>query len=161
MEKVVSVLRNHRTGAIVLYPMGTFRGFGGYVGINPYSELPVDCTSEKIGQTVIDLLVHSGATGFYIKEIEKYREENFDDESQRVRDKFFSKVHSTSSFNQDFICIEVSMPRRQQSWDIVKFRYDDKQSLMAPDVKYRVKMSEGAVSLGQILLDLLQAELPR
>src|ERR1043165_5566358 len=90
MERIVSIARSKATDTFIVHPMGTFRGYGGFVGINPYRELPKEVSPEIVGETVIDLLTQSGSTGFHIKNIEVYRADTADEETVRIREQFFA-----------------------------------------------------------------------
>lgn len=92
MEQIVNISRDRRRGLFLLNPLGSFKGYGGYVGINPYRELPQDVMAKEIGETIIDLLGKSGATGFHIKNIQAYRRESADPETVRIHSHYLSKI---------------------------------------------------------------------
>src|SRR5436190_24203088 len=88
MDRGVHVSRCKRTGAFLLNPVGTFRGYGAYVGINPYREVPADAPDESLGQAVIDLLALSGPTAVAFSEATQFLEESQDDETVRIRNQY-------------------------------------------------------------------------
>lgn len=155
MERVVSVLRSNESGTFILHPMGTFRRYGGYVGINPYRELPGDCSLEILGQLAVDLLTQSGPTGYAIGDIARYREATADEESRRIRNDYFSGTQSPTSRARRFLHLEVSISSKQRSWHVVKFKYDAEQSSFVPDIENRVKCTGGPSALGLALSNLL------
>jgi hypothetical protein len=156
MERAVSIQRDKKTGHYILHPLGTFRGYGGYVGINPYRELPPNSVPELIGQSTMELLELSGPTGFHIKDINAYREQTDGEDTSRIRDKYISGVNSTAAMARRFHNAEVSREARHRSWLVVKFKYDSTRKSFVPDESKRVNVSEGASSLGQILVHFLQ-----
>ena len=73
MEQIVSVMKCRRKGDYLLNPMGTFKGHGGYVGINPYRVLPGEGSAAQLGELALKLLAESGPTGFHISDAATYR----------------------------------------------------------------------------------------
>ncbi len=69
---------------ILLNPFGTFRGYGAYVGINPYRVLESDSPEELLGQTILELLSLSGPTGRPFSDAKTFLSESRDDETQRL-----------------------------------------------------------------------------
>jgi hypothetical protein len=135
--------------------MGTFRGYGGFVGINPYRELPKEVSPEIVGETVIDLLTQSGSTGFHIKNIEVYRADTADEETVRIREQFFANIKSSAAAARRFVTAEVSTTDRKKSWTVIKFEYDPKRKTLTPSMEKQVLIAKGAGALGLTLIDLL------
>lgn len=133
MERLVKILRARDNGTFVVNPMGTFTGYGGYVGINPYREHAGEA-SEELGELVLELLEQSGPTGFRIEEIEPYREDTTDPETDRVREAHIPKTSSTAAMAKRYARAQVSRKDRQKSWKITTYRYDSTRKLDVPDL---------------------------
>ncbi len=156
MEQVVSVCRVKVTKDFVLHPFGTFKNYGGYVGIKPYRNLPSDCDATQLGAMAIELLERSGPTGFAISDIEQYRAVTVDKQSDSIHRKYFSTIRSTKDTDHRFIHCEVRAERKLKSWSIIRFAFDTAMRSMMPESTVRVRKSAGAVGLGEQLLALLQ-----
>jgi hypothetical protein len=157
VERVVNVRRVKANGQFVLNPMGTFRDYGGYVGINPYRELPTVVSPKQLGMVVVDLLARSGPTGHTISDFESCRAESATEETERIRDQYFFGKQSIESQAKRFQHLEVSSKDNRRSWDIVKFKFDKKSRAMVPDVEKRAKFEDGPSSLGKVILELLSS----
>lgn len=155
MERLVKILRARDNGTFVVNPMGTFTGYGGYVGINPYREHAGEA-SEELGELVLELLEQSGPTGFRIEEIEPYREDTTDPETDRVREAHIPKTSSTAAMAKRYARAQVSRKDRQKSWKITTYRYDSTRKLDVTDEEVRVPCKEGPSALGRRILELLE-----
>src|SRR5262245_38179959 len=126
MDKIVHVLRSKRTGNYILNPSGTFRGYGGYVGINPYVEVPADAAPEQLARSVLELIELSGPTGVDIKQAQRLREETADEETRRIREEYGlnRKGMTTSKLARQFLSADVEQRHGQKSWLVQFFSYD-------------------------------------
>jgi hypothetical protein len=158
MDKVVSILKVKANNHLILHPLGSFTGYGGYVGTHPYRELPEDCDAETLGATIAELLLLSGPTGYSIKDIEQFRHDTMDAESQRIRTEYLSKIRSTKDTVQQFIPMEVSITGQGKSWRITKFGYDPDQRSLIPNETLKIRISDGVQQLGGSLLALFSTE---
>src|SRR5687768_6046226 len=115
MTRRVQVSRCKRTGAFLVNPVGSFRGYGAYVGINPYREAPGDAPDETLGQVVVDLLTFSGPTGLPINSAKQFLEETEDEETARLRRKYgFTLPGLTASkLARQFLFASVDQKRGQ------------------------------------------------
>ena len=68
--------------------MGTFRGYGAYVGINPYRECVSDASSVELGETALKLLSLAGPTGRDWADRESYLADTADLSTQEVKSKY-------------------------------------------------------------------------
>lgn len=156
MDRIVGVLRNRQNDVLLLNPMGCFKGCGAYVGINPYREVLADHPDGELGAAVVELLGKSIPTGRHVREIADYRAETTDQETNRIRSKYFSpKQKTTSAVSRRFIKGEVVQKPRQKSWLLHRYKYDSKQRLLKLDAEVRVKHADGLQALGKALKQLL------
>lgn len=155
MDKVVSINRLRRGEQFILHPLGTFLGYGGYVGINPYRELPAQCDARSLGEAVVELLALSLSTGYDIDDINTYRQATTDVDTARIRNAFFSDIRSTADTVRRFLHAEVSVRSRSKSWSIVKFLAKRSKEMLVPEEEIKVRMSAGPEALGRALLNIL------
>jgi hypothetical protein len=161
MDRSVSVLRSKKTGNYILHPFGTFRGYGAYVGINPYREVPGDASSKALGQAIVDLLELSGPTGFGIDERDEYVRPTEDEETIRIREAYgLEDGMTTSKVAQRFLHAHVEQRTRQKSWVVQTYTYSSRwRSLSGSEHEpTRVKHSEGPAALGRVLQEVLALE---
>lgn len=165
MDRHVQVSRCKRSGAFLLNPLGTFRGYGAYVGINPYREVPSDALDSLLGQTVVDLVVLSGPTGVEFSEAARFLEASRDEETILVRSKYgLSKTGlTTSKLASRFLQAHVEQKHGQKSWVVQLFSYSSRWRSMTGDDQpaVRVKHAAGAAALGTALLSALELPEPR
>lgn len=155
MDRIISVLRVRSNRHFLLRPMGTFEGYGAYVGINPSRELAADSSAETLGAAIIELLQLSKPTGYRVEDIEQYRRDTGDADSDAIRTRYFSRVRSTAETNRKFLHTEVATKDKQVSWRVTKFVFNVDHDTLVPENKLSVKMSEGAEALGRCVLDFL------
>ena len=155
MRRSVFGYRHRKTGMYLFYPMGTFKKYGGYVGINPIRELPAEAPYDEIGATVSELLECSGPTGFSIKEIKDYERATQDADTARIRRTYFQGA-STSKIASKFSEIEITLIDGQKSWQLLSREYDSATRCMVPTGQpKRVSRSLGVESLGKAIADCL------
>jgi hypothetical protein len=156
VEKRVIVLRSRKSGAYVLNPMGTFKGYGGYVGIAPYRELDADCSTRALGEVTISLLQVSAPTGYHIRDVVRYQHEQFDEESLRIANAHLPPQKADDAFiDRNFHEIEVFLRNRQKSWGVVKQEYNPSQSWFQAGESLRVPINRGSARLGEAMVELL------
>ena len=155
MDRVVNVSRCRRTGAFLLHPFGTFRGYGAFVGVNPYRESPADVDDASLGQIVVTLLALSGPTGRDFTEAKLFLEQGRDDETNRIRSQYGLEgpALSTSKLARRFLKADVEQRHGQKSWIVQPFRYDSRlRSMTGSDIPpIRVRQSAGSAALGAAL----------
>lgn len=136
----------------LLNPFGTFRGYGAYVGINPYRVLESDSPDELLGQTILELLSFSGPTGRLFSDAKTFLNESRDDETQRVRALFGLDASglTTAKLNRRFLMTSVEQKSNQKSWFVQAYLYNSKLRTMsvADTTTLRIKHSAGAHALG-------------
>jgi hypothetical protein len=161
VERAVNIRRCRRTGAFVLNPEGTFRGYGGYVGVNPYRELPADASPAELGALVVELLSLSGPTGIPIAEARGFLRDSADEETRRIRAAHGLDAPrlSTAALARRFASAAVELRHGQRSWRVQGFRYDPRlRSESGADIEpVRVRHRDGAVALGTVVRGVLGA----
>jgi hypothetical protein len=158
MDRGVSVLRCKKTGNFILNPMGTFRGYGAYVGIYPYREVPADATDQALGEAITQLLTCSGPTGFHISEHDAYKRQATDEETDRVRAEYgFGEGMTTSKFARRFLNATVELRHRQKSWVVQAYVYDSRRRSLSGQgqTPVRVRHSAGVSTLGEAVKRVL------
>ncbi|WP_145056417.1 hypothetical protein [Lignipirellula cremea] len=157
MLQSVNIFRERKTGNFVLNPNGTFRGYGAYVALFPYREVN-DPSPERVGLLVVDMLEHSGPTGYRISQIQEYDDANLDDETRYVREKYFSsrKQDSTSALAKKFAHGKVEYRAGQKSWLIRSLKYSSELRSLEPFSERRVKHSTGVEQLGEAVTKMLE-----
>lgn len=155
MERIVNILRARDNSAFVVNPMGTFIGYGGYVGTNPYREYVGEAPG-RLGGLVVSLLEQSGPTKFKIQEIDQYREATTDPETERVRRAHIGSATTTALMAKRYARAHVSRRDGQKSWKITIYRYDSRRRLDVTDDEVRVPCKDGADALGRRILELLK-----
>jgi hypothetical protein len=142
--------------------MGTFRGYGALVGINPYREVAADASSEELGLCILTLLDRSGPTGLPIAEARQFLDETADEETRRIREDsgLTRKGMGTSRYAARFQVLEVEQRYRQKSWCLQGMSYDSLQRSLTRKGHsvVRVKHRLGAEGLGRAVLELLAEE---
>lgn len=159
MEQIVSVLRSTTSKRLILNPLGTFTGYGAYVGIYPYNEISADTSSMVIGSSVLLLLDKSVKTGFKIKEIDNYRKAQNDPDSDRIRQEYLSRIKSTKESARKFQQLEVSRNKRGGTLALTLFWYSAEDDTLVPVHKRRVRADVSPSELGAEILDLFAMEL--
>lgn len=164
MERSVHILRSKRTGSFLLNPVGTFRGYGAYVGINPYREVATDAGPEKLGATIVELLGLSGPTGVPFSEATTHLKKTADTETTRIRREYGLEASglSTSGLARCFLSAEVQQGYRQKSWRVQRYEYDSRRR---PAVMSGARLSPrlvahtaGVEALGVAVLRALELE---
>jgi hypothetical protein len=159
MERSVKILRCKRTGDFILHPMGTFHGYGGYVGLIPYRVVSRSTSGERLGQLIADLLRLSGPTGVHIKEYEAYVEQAMDDHTRKIKNDYrLDEKMSTSVYARRFSHGEIVQRAGQKSWVLQPYTYASKsRTLSGKEHKpSRIKHSEGIAGLGVAVLECMQ-----
>lgn len=152
----VNVLRHRKNGTYVLNPLGTFAGHGGLIGIYPYRDL-YDPSNEELGKLVIELLLLSGPTGYPIRDIESYRLETLDNETERVRNSFFppGRRRNTSSLAREFLHGGVKFESGQKSWLVESRVFDSEDHDLKIYKQHRVPTKLGPSLLGAAIAEFL------
>lgn len=156
------MFRRRDSGEVIANPMGTFRGYGGEVGIYPYRQLAQHFAPPDLGALVIELLALSGGTGYSLKEMEAYRRAASDPESEGVRAKlgFTTPRQTTGTIAKRFARAVVETNDKSGSYLIKGYRYDPNTQLDEAGANpLRVKKSSGPEALGVAVLAAL-ADLP-
>lgn len=165
MKRHVGVFRHKKSGAFIMQPMGTFKGYGAHVGINPYREIAHGVGAQVLGEMVLQLLRHSGPTGMALMDFKAYASRTDDAESRRIEDKYFPAGRTTTStLARSFVEGSVSIEDGQKSWAIEVYTYDPKRRSLVGELKARVKIQAGPEGLGKALmeaLDLGQQKVPK
>ncbi|HEY8503615.1 MAG TPA: hypothetical protein VIL46_03480 [Gemmataceae bacterium] len=133
MDRSVQVSRCKRTGAFLLNPFGTFRGYGAYVGVNPYREVSADATDEALGRAVVELLALSGPTGIPFAQAREFFEEGQDDETVRIRSRYglTRRGLTTSKLARRFLQACVEQRHGNRSWVVQPYRYSPRDRSMS------------------------------
>jgi hypothetical protein len=156
----VHVSRCRRSGAFLLNPQGTFRGYGAYVGVNPYREVTTDASDVALGEAIVELLALSGPTGVPLAEARDFLEAGRDTETRRIRRTYGLDARglSTSRLARRFLQADVEQRHGQKSWIIQPYRYDARRRLMsgADETPTRVRHAAGAAALGAAVRDALR-----
>lgn len=156
MDRIVSVLRSKRTGVLLANPMGTYKGYGAYVGLYPYRELPSDVEPDRLGDILVELLALSGATGVSFREAKKHQQASLDPESARIRRTHLANHVSTARLARAFLRVQVKKTDRQKSWLVTPFRFDrTRGALVGERSAKRVQVSAGPGALGEVVLRAL------
>ena len=159
MERMVSVLRDRRAGFFLVNPMGTYKGYGAYVGLSPYKEIAAGAGPNRLGEIVTELLARSGPTGVAFSEAKAHQQETSDAETVRIRRDHLDRLKTTEQLSRRFLRARVTTTDRKKSWLITAFRFDPKRdSLVGEKEEIRVKQTEGAAGLGEALLRSLSLE---
>lgn len=156
MEQIVTIERNRCSGILVLHPMGTFKGYGGYVGVCPYRELASTVTAEILGDMVLNLLNVSGPTGFHIKDIDSYRRQVADEDSERLRRTHLAGIRGTADVARRFIRVGVSRRKGGKTLTLVRFAYRSEERAFGQELRLRVKAKASGLALGEKILELMQ-----
>jgi hypothetical protein len=160
--RCVNIRRCYQTGTFVLNPDGTFRGYGAYVGINPYRELVAGVGSGDLGAAVMRMLELSGPTGVGIAEARTFLESSADDETRRVRAAHHLDAPrlSTAMLARRFAAATVELRHGQRSWWVQGFRYDPRtRTLSGERIKpVRVLLRAGTTVLGEVVREVLGIE---
>jgi len=158
----VNIRRCRRTGAFVLNPEGTFRGYGGYVGVNPYRELPADANPAGLGALVVELLGLSGPTAVPLAQAREFLRDSRDEETRRVRTAYGLDAPrlSTAALARRFASATVTLRVGQRTWRVQRFSYDPRaRSLTGAGVEpVRVSHRDGVTALGEAVRELLGAD---
>lgn len=150
MNRSVFVLRSRKTGKWAFNPAGTFQGYGAYVGIFPYRELPVGASAAQIGRLVLSLLAKSGPTGFHIRDHNLYLESAHDEISESVLEWARPRKPSTSKMARLFLEGSVETTDRLKSWRIVTYQYDSRErASKATGLGVRVSKHLGGRAVGE------------
>ena len=161
MERAVKVQRCRRTGVFVLNPEGTFRGYGGYVGINPYRQLPADASPAELGTLIVELLARSGPTDVPIAEARDHIRESADEETRVIREAHGLDAPrlSTAVLARRFASATVTFRDGQRSWVVQGFDYNSRlRSLSGEGIEpTRVSHREGPEALGATVRRVLGA----
>jgi hypothetical protein len=156
LERRIIVKRSRETGVYVLNPMGTFKGYGGYVGIGPYRELGATCSDGELGEVAISMIQAAGPTGYHIRDIIRYQDEHYDEETLRI-----AKTHTPPRkagdawIDRKFTIAGVRLKDGQKSWSLLRDRYDHAKRWFKAGKPVRVRIDRGAVALGEALVGLL------
>lgn len=158
MERIISIRRCRRTGNLLLNPMGTFRGYGGYVAINPYREVIAAAPPETVGQVVIELLGLAGRTNVHISEAKTFLATITNSETAALKRKYgLDKVKGTADLARRFAHVEVTFRDGQKSWLVQRFVYQTRKRLLtAVAPPYRVRHAAGAGALGEAVIEALR-----
>jgi hypothetical protein len=159
MDRSVQIMRCRRTGAFLLHPVGTFRGYGAYVGINPYREVLATSSPEELGRTVMVLLELSGPTGIAFADAKHFLETSRDEETIRIRTAYGLNRPklSTSKLAKRFLHVDVMHKHGQKSWVVQVMQYDSRRrSLVGEDDLVRVRLGDGLVTLGEVLREMMR-----
>lgn len=157
MERIANVLRHKRTGAIIVSPMGTFRGYGGYVEIPQDREVSAETPADKLGISVLEALAASKATGQHIEDAKAYLESHRDAESRRIRDEYgLVPGGTTRGIARQFDRLEVTYVDGQKSWSLELLVFQRDRDVMAGDAAVvRVQVSAGPEALGVAIRETL------
>jgi len=159
MERLVSVLRDRRAGFFLVNPMGTYKGYGAYVGLSPYKEIAAKADPNGLGEVVTEMLARSGPTGVPFREAKAQQKATSDTETVRIRRKYLDRLKTTEQLSRRFLRARVTTSDQKQSWLITVFRFDPKrESLVGQKEEIRIKKTEGATGLGEALLQVLPVE---
>ena len=133
MERIVNVLKCKKEQLLVLNPMGTFKGYGGFVGIYPYREVASDVVPSELGEIIVTLLAKSGPTGYKLDRIDEYRKLEEDEETRQVRARYFpeGKRRTTRILAQRFDKAEVRETKSRI--EVAKLVYDSENRVLADD----------------------------
>jgi hypothetical protein len=157
------IRRCRRAGAFVLNPEGTFRGYGGFVGIRPYRELGAAATPAELGTLIVEMLTLSGPTGVSIREAPEFLRRSSDEETQRVRTAhgFDDPGLTGEDLARRFRSATVTQRNGQRSWLLQAYRYDPRrQSESGSDIApLRVAHRAGVESLGAGVRKVLGADI--
>jgi len=160
MHRSVQVKRCWRSGAFLLNPEGSFRGYGGYVGINPYREVAADASDAALGRAVVEQLARSGPTGVAFAEAGGFLERGRDAETRRLRRRYGLDVNglNTSRLARRFLQADVEQRHGHKSWVIQPYRYDPRLRSMsgADETPARVRHAAGVAALGAALREALR-----
>ncbi len=160
MNTSVDIVRCKRTGNFILNPYSTFRGYGGYVAINPYREVLSDAPSEILGQVILQLLQLAGPTAVDIAEVQTFLAETADEETVRLNEEYGigRRGSTTSKMAKRFLSATVAQRHRQKSWVVQYFSYHSRLRCMSgsehPPV--RVRHSIGPSGLGDAVFRVLK-----
>ena len=135
--------------------MGTFKGYGAYVGVNPYKELPEGVAPNKLGKTVLKLLEQSGPTGYKIDDADKYERATANAETARILKEHFPAGKATTGYvARRFERCRVRHKDKQKSVSIQTYRFDSAKRWDAADEHVRrVNISDGPGALGDAILE--------
>ena len=160
MERIVKVLRCRRTGGFILNPMGTFRGYGAFVGVPPYRTLPAGTESDSLGRLAMEILALSGPTGAAIATAKEYMNESSDDETRSVRSRFGldAKRNSTSILARRFLIAEVAIRDGRRSWTLIVFSCSSSPRVLRAggSKPIRILFRAGPAALGVAIRDALK-----
>ncbi len=156
MLRSVSVMCHRQSGDVIMHPIGTFKGYGAYMGISPYRAI-CHPTPQNVGELILDLLGQSGATGYRIKDFEDYRNANDDDETRRIIKTYLPKGGhaSTSVMAKKFSHVNVEYQDGQKSWMLNSRFYDANTRCLESVANRRVRHKDGVEALGAAVLDML------
>lgn len=155
MIRSVAVYQHRSAHYLIFEPMGTFKGFGGYVSIEPLRFLPGDATPQAIGDLCVDLLSRSVATGYHIRDVEAYRAAFGDAESKEVFNKYLKPVRSTGALARRYARVAVRLTDGQKSWRLNMYQYRPADRSLHGGPETRVRIVEGPEKLAEALLGLL------
>jgi len=156
MDRIVSVLRSKRTGVFLANPMGTYKGYGAFVGLYPYRELPSEAEPTRLGEVLVELLKLSGPTGVPFRDAKKHQESVLDPETARIRQTYLAAYTSTAKLARSFLRAQVKRSDHQKSWVVTAFGFDRaRKALVGGKDPKRVSVSAGPRALGQALLQAL------
>jgi len=136
--------------------MGTFKGYGGYVGIYPYRELGVGATALQIGRLVEQLLAKSGPTGVHIRDHSSYEASAADDRTRATCEWAAPAGLTTSSSAKRFLQGGIETQDKSKSRLVYRYEYDPSiRSLVQVEPGERVRKSAGAEALGEQIRRML------
>jgi hypothetical protein len=137
--------------------MGTFRGYGGYVGVNPYREVAGDAADELLGRTAVELLGLSGPTGVAFADAREFLAATRDVETEQIRHRhgLDRPGLSTAKLAGRFLGAEVVQLRGQKSWVVQRFHYDPTSRANTGGQTLRVKHADGPAALGVVLRQVM------
>ena len=159
MIRLVNIFRVRKSGKYILNPMGTFKGYGAYVDINPFRELESNVEPAALGSQIQDLLLLSGPTGYKLSEIKDYEKNNCDDETSRIQKSYFSSLNGkTASLNELFIKVFVEYADKSKSWKISSHRFVVEGDYFEIDKEFRIRLSLGIGALGSQVIELTKLD---
>jgi hypothetical protein len=145
-ERKVHIGRCVATGEFVLRPVGTYKGYGGFVTLPLCRMLPSDASPKAMGTLVLELLQLSGPTGIHYKD---YPSQEVDAESRRVMKRFGLKDAS-----REFDSANVAHREDQSSWKVIPHERTGRDTFKAK-APIRVAGKGGPEALGRVILDAL------
>lgn len=153
MGPQASVARNRKSGCFSIRPFGRFKGHGGYIEIYPAFGIESN-EPLAIGKAIENCIEVSGPTGYHIRDLLKYQEDEADEISKKHLAKIYSTRLTERQRHERFVSLTIRQPKSRKSWILEFSGWDEKLKTRIPAVnKLVVKSEVGLEGLGQTILD--------